>query len=274
MSVVLEALEVQLENAQKASAQVHDAIQEGKIAGLKIVMEGFECPEGFGVRFRDYEVGLVKNGNNWESARVNLDTDFDFSTGIKTVRASVNANGGREVEDLLAQAQFVQFTSPKLVEFKDMIEGINAKFQEEKEAAGAHAREISIAISDVKNANRELKVKEVKRQMNSSEGFDSIMLESTWGGFDIPRITLKRNWDREVINVRLENETMSGKSVDVVYTYRLYDGKTRVETEPKVRMENVDKFITQQLYRLDRIEEGELVQVTLQEMENSAKGTW
>jgi len=272
--LILDNLEKQLEVAVKANQEVHTMIQEGKIANLKQVMDGFECPEEFTVRFREYEVGLMKEGSNWESARVNIDTDYDFRTNTKSIKTSVNANGGSNVDDLLAQAKFVQFTSPKLEEFRVAVESIVKYFDEAKKSTGKDVRDIERAISDVEHGMRQLKIKEIKDQMLSSEGFDSILLESTWGGFDIPRITLKRNWDREVVNVKLTNETKSGKSVDVTYTYRLYDGTLRTGTEERVRMENVDKFISHQLYRLEKIEEGELVQVTLQEIENSDKGTW
>lgn len=271
MSVVLENLGKQLAIAVKANVKVHDAIQEAKIANLKSLMDGFELPEGFNLRFREYEVGLVKEGNSWESARVNLDSDFNFSSGIKTVRASVNANGGRDVEDLLAQASFVQFTSPKLDEFKVAIESVTKYFEEAKKSTGKDVNEIERAIRDVKYSLRQLKVDEIKRKMNTEEGFDSIIVESHWGGFDYPRITLKRNWDLEVVNIKLANETKSGKSVDVIYTYRLYDGQLVTRTEEKVRMENVDKFITQQLYRMNEIEDGQMKGVTLQEIDNKVE---
>ena len=131
--------------------------------------------------------------------------------------------------------------------------------------------EIERAIRDVKYSLRQLKVDEIKRKMNTEEGFDSIIVESHWGGFDYPRITLKRNWELEVVNIKLANETKSGKSVDVTYTYRLYDGQLVTRTEEKVRMENVDKFITQQLYRMNEIEDGQMKGVTLQEIDNKVE---
>ena len=271
MSVVLENLGKQLEVAVKANVKVHDAIQEVKIANLKSLMDGFELPEGFTIRFREYEVGLVKEGNSWESARVNLDSDFNFTTGIKTIRASVNANGGREVEDLLAQASFVQFTSPKLNEFKVAIESVAEQFDAQKKSTGKDVNEIEKAIRDVKWSIRQDRIKDIKRKMNTEEGFDSVIVESHWGGVDYPRITLKRDWDREVVNIKLSNETKSGKSVDVTYTYRLYDGELRTGTEERVRMENVDKFIHTQLYRMDNIAEGDMKEVTLQEIDNKVE---
>ena len=264
--LILDNLEKQLEVAVKANVEVHDKIDAGKIAEMKKLMEGFECPEGFTVRFRTYETALVKEGSNWESARVNIDTDYDFSTNTKSVKASVNANGGREVDDLLAQAHFVQFTSPKLEEFRVAVESVIKCFDEKKKSTGKDVRDIERAISDVKWGIFKLKVKEVKAKMFSSEGFDTVIVKSHWGGFDVPRITLKRNFDRDVVNVKLANETASGKSVDVTYTYRLYDGTLVTNTEEKVRMENVDTFIKNQLYRLEKIEEGELEQVTLEDM--------
>jgi len=59
MSVVLDNLNKQLEVAVKANVKVHDAIQEAKVANLKQVMKGFTLPEGFNVRFREYEVVMV-----------------------------------------------------------------------------------------------------------------------------------------------------------------------------------------------------------------------
>lgn len=271
MSVVLENLKKQLEFATIANVEVHNMIDAGKIAQMKTLMEGFECPEGFNVRFREYEVALVREGNNWESARVNLDTDYDFKTGDKTITASVNANGGREVDDLLAQAQFVQFTSPKLDEFKVAVESVVKYFEEDKKSTGKEVREIQKAISDVEHGMYQLKVKEVKAKMLSSEGFDSVIVKSHWGGNDIPRITLKREFDREVVNVKLANETTSGKSIDVIYTCRLYDGTLVTNTEERVRMENVDTFIKRMLFRMEKIEEGELEQVTLQDMDEKVE---
>lgn len=269
--LILDTLGKQLETAVKANVKVHNAIQEGKIANLKQVMKGFTLPEGFNVRFREYEVGLVKDGNNWESARVNIDSDFDFRTGETSIKASVNANGGREVDDLLAQAQFVQFTSPKLDEFKNAIESVTEQFAEQKKSTGRDVREIERAISDVKFGMRQLQIKEIKDQMKSKDGFDSVITESHWGGFDIPRITLKREFDREVVNVKLSNETASGKSVDVTYTYRLYDGTLYTATEERVRMDNVDQFINNQLYRMEKVKEGDMTQMTLEEIDKKVE---
>ena len=44
MSVVLENLNKQLEVAVKANVEVHNKIDAGKIAEMKKLMEGFECP--------------------------------------------------------------------------------------------------------------------------------------------------------------------------------------------------------------------------------------
>ena len=269
--LILDNLEKQLETAVKANIEVHDKIDAGKIAEMKKLMNGFECPEGFTVRFRTYEVGIVKEGSNWDSAWVNIDTDYDFATNTKSFKATLNAGGGRKVDDLLAQAQFVQFASPKLEEFKVAVESVVKYFDEAKKSTGKDVRDIERAIKDVKTGMRKLKVKEVKDKMLSDEGFDAVIVKSHWGGFDVPRITLKRNWDREVVNVKLANETTSGKSVDVVYTCRLYDGTLVTNTEERVRMENVDKFISHQLYRIEKVEEGELEQVTLEEINNKVE---
>lgn len=266
MSVVLDNLNKQLEVAVKANVKVHNAIQEGKVANLKQVMKGFTLPEGFNVRFREYEVGLVKDGNNYESARVNIDSDYDWKTGEKTIRTSVSANGGREVDDLLAQAQFVQFASPKLDEFKVAVESVVRYFAEDKKNTGAEVREIEKAISDVKTANYQLKMDNLIAQMNTKEGYQTVIVESHWGGVDYPRLTLKRDYDREVIRVKILKTSASGKSVDVEFTYRLYDGRELTNTEERVRMDNIKQFVRSQLYRIEKIEEGELTQVTLEEI--------
>ena len=258
MSVVLENLNKQLEVAVKANVEVHDKIDAGKIAEMKKLMEGFECPEGFNLRFRTYEVALRKGNNVWESARVNIDTDFDFQTCIKTVRASVNANGGREVDDLLAQAQFVQFTSPKLDEFKVAIESVTEYFKDVKRSTGETVREIERAISDVKSAQYQLKMDEVLRQMRSEEGYNTVVIKAHWGGVDYPRLQLKYNHTADVTRVKIVTESLSGKSAHILYDYKLYDGTVVTRGEDNVRMDNINDFIRQQLFRVEKIEEGEL----------------
>jgi hypothetical protein len=269
--LVLDNLEKQLETAVKANIEVHDKIDAGKITEMKVLMNGFECPEGFQLRFRTYETALVKEGSNWESARVNIDSEFDFETRTRSIKATVNANGGREVDELLAQAKFVQFTSPKLDQFEVAIESVAKYYEEAKNSTGKEVSAIERAIKEVEASMRKLKVDEVKNKMFSSEGFDTVITKTHWGGFGVPRITLKRDWDKEVVNVKLVNETTSGKSVDVIYTCRLYDGTLVTKTEERVRMQNVDAFIKGQLYRIEKVEEGELEQVTLEDMDQKVE---
>jgi hypothetical protein len=264
--LVLDNLAKQLETAVKANIEVHDKIDAGKITEMKVLMNGFECPEGFTLRFRTYETALVKEGNNWESARVNIDSEFDFETRTRSIKARLNANGGREVDELLAQAQFIQFTSTKLDQFEVAIESVVKHYEEAKKSTGKEVSDIERAIKEVEASMRKLKVDEIKNKMLSEDGFDTVIVKSHWGGFDVPRITLKREFDREVVNVKLVNETTSGKSVDVIYTCRLYDGTLVTKTEERVRMQNVDAFIRGQFYRIEKIEKGELEQVTLQDM--------
>lgn len=254
-----------LDNLQKQRVELSDQYQvldtrkdDATVQLLGVAMKGFEVPEGFSILKVVHEIALKKLGDNWSCARVNIDKERNFETFKREVRVSVNANGGRDVDSLLAQAEFVKFVSPKLDDIKTMIQDVEDSFEEELTSIRKDIREVEKAISDVKNAEYQLKVDEVLRQMKSEEGYNTVVTKSHWGGVDYPRLELKHNFSMDVVRVKILKTSTSGKSADVEYTYNLYDGTEVVRTEERVRMDNIMSFVRSQLYRVEKVEEGEL----------------
>lgn len=254
-----------LDNLQKQKVELSDQYQvldtrknDATVELLGVAMKGFEVPEGFSICKVKHEIALKELGSTWACARVNIDKERNFETFKREVKVSVNANGGYEVNSLLAQAEFVKFVTPKLDEIKKMVQDVEDSFEEELTGIRKDIREVEKAISDVKNAEYQLKVDEVFRQMNSEEGYDAVVTKSHWGGVDYPRLTLKREYSRDVVAVKILKTSASGKSADIEFTYSLYDGTRRTSTEERVRMDNLKSFVRQQLYRVEKIEEGEL----------------
>lgn len=257
--LVIDALQERLTIAADKFNEVDIKKDAEKIEVLQGMMNEFEVPEGFGLNFKTFEVGLKREGENWEVARVNLDTQRDFETFKRSVVASVNANGGREVDSLLAQASFVQFVTPHLDKFSRLMNHINEKFEGQLEEARKECRTLESAIRDVEDGVRRDKEQDIMRQMKSKKGFDTVIVESHWGGTDYPSLELKRDFHTySLVNVKLLKTTASGKSADLEVTEQLYDGSLRTRKEERVRMSNINKFIKGQLYRLEKIEEGEL----------------
>ena len=254
-----------LDNLQKQLTELNDQYlildtrkNDAIIELLNFAMKGFEVPEGFNIRTKTFEIGVVKEGNTWESARVNIDKERNFETFKREVRVSVSANGGREVEDLLAQAEFLKFVTPKLDDIRSMVQDVEDTFEEELSSIRRDCREVENAISDVKSAQYQLKVDEVFRQMRSEEGYNTVVTKSHWGGVDYPRLQLKYNHTADVTRVKIVTESLSGKSAHIEYDYKLYDGTVVTRGEDNVRMDNIKSFIRQQLFRVEKIESGEL----------------
>ena len=257
--LVIDALQERLAIAADKFAEVDNKKDAEKIEVLQGMMNQFEVPEGFALNFKTWEVGLKREGESWEVARVNLDTQRDYETFKRSVVASVNANGGREVDSLLAQASFVQFVTPHLDKFSRLMNHVNEKFEGQLDEARKECRTLEQAISDVKDGVRRDKELNILRQMKSAKGFDVVITESHWGGTDYPTIELKRGYGTyNLVNVKVTKMTTSGKSVDVEVTEQLYDGSLRTRKEERVRMSNIKKFVKGQLYRLEKVEEGEL----------------
>ena len=254
-----------LDNLQKQKVELSDQYQvldtrkdDATVELLGVAMKGFQVPEGFSIVKVKHEIGLKQLGSTWASARVNIDKERNFETFKREVKVSVNANGGRDVDDLLAQAEFVKFVTPKLDEIRGMVQDVEDSFEEELTSVLKDLREVEKAISDVKNAEYQLKMDEVFRQMESEEGYNAVVTKSHWGGVDYPRLTLKRDYSRDVVAVKILKTSASGKSADIEFTYSLYDGTTRTSTEDRVRMDNIKSFVRQQLYRVEKVESGEL----------------
>lgn len=254
-----------LDNLQKQKVELCDQYQvletrkdDATVELLGVAMKGFKVPEGFSILKVKHEISLKKLGDTWACARVNIDKERNFETMKREVKVSVNANGGYDVDSLLAQASFVQFATLKLDEIKKMIQDVEDSFEPEMTTILRDIREVDKAISDVKNAEYKLKMDEVFRQMNSEKGYDAVITKSHWGGVDYPRLTLKRDYSRDVVAVKILKTSASGKSADIEFTYSLYDGTTRTSTEERVRMDNLRSFVRQQLFRIEKIQEGEL----------------
>ena len=257
--LVIDALRERLAIAADKFNEVDTKKDAEKIEVLQGMMNQFEVPEGFALNFKTFEVGLKREGENWEVARVNLDTQRDFETFKREVVASVNANGGREVDSLLAQASFVQFVTPHLDKFSQLMNTINEKFEGQLNEVRKDCRTLEQAIRDVEDGVRQEKERDIMRQMKSKKGFDTVIVESHWGGTDFPTIELKRGYSTyNLVNVKILKTTASGKSVDLEITEQLYDGSPRIRTEERVRMTNIESFMRNQLYRLEKIEKGEL----------------
>ena len=257
--LVIDALQERLNIAGDKFNEVDTKKDGEKIEVLQGMMNQFEVPEGFVLNFKTFEVGLRREGENWEVARVNLDTQRNFETYQREVSASVNANGGREVDSLLAQASFVQFVTPHLDKFSQLMNTINEKFEGQLNEIRKDCRDLESAIRDVEDGVRKEKEQGIMRQLKSKKGFDVVIVESHWGGTDFPTLELKRDYNTyNLINVKILKTTASGKSADLEITEQMYDGTPRTRKEERVRMSNVNRFIKGQLYRLEKIEEGEL----------------
>ena len=257
--LVIDALQERLNIAADKFAEVDNKKDAEKVEVLQGMMNQFEVPEGFVLNFKTWAVELKREGESWEVARVNLDTERDYDTMKREVKASVNAQGGREVDSLLAQASFVQFVTPHLNKFGRLMNHINEKFEGQLEEARKECRALEYAIRDVEEGVRKDKELEILRQMKSAKGFDTVITESHWGGTDYPTLELKRDHSTyNLVNVKVTKTTASGKSVDVEVVEQLYDGSLRTRKEERVRMSNLKRFVHNQLYRLEKIEEGEL----------------
>ena len=257
--LVIDALQERLTIAANNHHEIDIKKDAEKIEVLQGMMNEFEVPEGFALFFKTWGIELKKEGESWEVARVNLDTERDYDTMKREVKASVNAQGGREVDSLLAQASFVQFVTPHLNKFGRLMNHINEKFGSQLDEARKECRTLEQAISDVEAGVRRDKELEILRQMKSAKGFDTVITESHWGGTDYPTLELKRDHSTyNLVNVKVTKMTTSGKSVDVEVVEQLYDGSLRTRKEERVRMSNLNRFIKGQLHRLERIEEGEL----------------
>ena len=257
--LVLDNLESQLAVLSQSYKELDDRKDATLIEMLDLAMKGFEVPEGFTVRTKTYEIGIVKEGQHWESARVNIDKERNYETFKREIKVSVNANGGREVDDLLAQADFVRFVTPKLDDIKGLIQDVEDQFEQVLTDVRKDCREVEKAISDVKSAEYQLRIDNVLRQMKSKDGFDVLITESLWGGTDHPILELKRGYSTyNLTNVKITKETASGKSVNVEYLCKLFDGTDSVRTEERVRMSNVMDLVRNQLYREEKVAEGEL----------------
>ena len=254
-----------LDNLQKQLTELNDQYQvldtrkdDATVELLGVAMKGFNVPEGFSVLKVKHEISLKKLGETWGCARVNIDKQRNFETFKREIKVSVNANGGYDVDSLLAQAEFVKFVTPKLDDIKKMLQDVEDSFEPEMTNILRDIREVQKAIGDVKDAEYQLKVDEIFRQMKSKDGYDTVVTKSHWGGVDYPRLQLKYNYSADVTRVKIVTESLSGKSAHIEYDYKLYDGTVVTRGEDNVRMDNIKSFVRQQLFRVEKIEEGEL----------------
>lgn len=257
--LVIDALQEKLTIALDKSAEIEGSVEVEKIEVLRAMMNEFEVPEGFVLAINTWEVGLNREGEHWVEARVQLYTQRNYETLKREVVAEVSANGGRVVGSLLAQASFVQFVAPHLGKFARCMSHIEDKFQSQLDENRKECRTLESAIKEVEDGVNREKELDILRQMKSSNGFDTVITESPYGGITYPPLYLKR--DRityDLVNVKVLKMSASGKSVDVQVVEQLFDGNLRTRTEERVRISNLKRFIQVQLLLIQKVEEGEL----------------
>ena len=260
MKAKLKGLEKQLEATSTLYKAVREELREAKEIALVDQMAKFIVPDGFRIATRQYQIALMQDGQNWESARVNIENTYDYQGKREyVIVASVNANGGSSVDDLLAQAKFVQFVSPRLSAIEGAINGVSKEFAEVIKTTEKELQAVETQIGEVKFSIREASKKAILEEMKSEQGFSVSCLTDHWGHLSHPCLELKFDYHTYALaNVRIDRVTASGKSADVTIKSLLNDNTLRTTVEKNVRMTNIDSLISIELLRREKAQEGEI----------------
>ena len=254
-------LELQLKEAETALGMLLDQKEAARATVIANAFSEFTAPEGARLNTRECsaEFDMMDGSYTYTLARLEIGMDWkrDFKTrGYKaTYRFSSGDND--QIKFLPAIADFITIASLKADVmcklFVDIDQSFSSKLSEARKVRDGIQQELNEIDRDRQQAKRDA----ILDLMKSDEGFVPIVAKPTdeykWTKYT--NLTMK--WDWEISNpvlIKVVGQSASGKSVKVVVSRKNWDGSIYTYDVETIRMDNLTRFINQEVNLRDTVE--------------------
>ena len=254
-------LEVQLAEQQTALGLIEDQKINARTLTISSAFGEFTAPEGLRVDAFERRIELQQlqeNGYPHTLARLEIDREFNYDYTQQGYKASYRFNSGDndQIQFLPAIADFITIASQKADVICKLFVDIDSAFKEKMLEAQKAVNATHGQISEINRAETQAK-KDAILDLMKGDGFVPLRAKPNkeYGWVRGTDLQMKFDWTISAPSlIKIVGTSSSGKSVKVEVSRTLYDGKTVTGDVETIRMDNINRFITQELDLREHVE--------------------
>jgi len=255
-------LELELKEAQTALGLLCDKKIAARTTTISNAFSSFTAPEGtrLSVREKSVEFERMDGKYAYTLARLSVDTAYDENYSKKGYRGGYrfNSGGDDEIKFLPAIADFITIASKKIDVICKLFVDIDIAFGPKLLEARKVRDEIQRELNQIDFDRQQAKKDAILNLMKSDAGFVPLKAKKTddnWGYTQKTDLKMKFNWEvHDPCLIKIVGTSASGKSAKVQVSIERYDGSIHTFEPENVRMENINSFISSEVYFRDRVE--------------------
>ena len=254
-------LELQLKEAQTAYGMLFDQKEAARTTVIANAFSEFVAPEGTRLSTREssVEFDMLDGKYAYTLARLEINTDWSSDYKTRGYKATYRFSSGDndQIKFLPAIAEFITIASLKADIICKLFLDIDNGFKDKMSEARKVRDDIQVELNEIDRARQQAKRDAILDLMKSDEGFVPIVAKPTdeyrWTKYT--NLTMK--WDWEISNpvlIKVVGQSASGKSVKVEVSRKNWDGSIYTYDVTTIRMDNLTRFIHQEVNLRDTVE--------------------
>ena len=253
-------LELQLKEANTAYGLLYDQKEAARTAAISGAFGKFTAPEG--TRLSAYETNIEfdrMDGNYaYTLARLSVETAYDENYSKKGYKGAYrfNSGGSEEIKFLPAMAEFITIASEKIDVICKMFVDIDLVFGPKMNEARKVRDGIQRELNEIDYARQQAK-KDAILDLMKGDGFVPLRAKPNkeYGWVQGTNLQMKFNWEvQSPALIKIVGMSASGKSAKVEVSIKRYDDSIHTYQPENVRMDNINAFISREVYFRDRVE--------------------
>ena len=255
-------LELELKEAQTAYGLLCDKKVAARTAAVSGAFGKFTAPEG--TRLSAYESSIelqIFDGRYANTlARLSVETAYDENYSKKGYKGSYrfHSGGDEEIKFLPAIADFITIAADRIDAICKTFVDIDLVFGPKLMEARKVRDGIQTELTQIDLQRQQAKKDAILDLMKSDAGFVPLKAKKTddnWGYTQKTDLKMKFNWEvHDPSLIKIVGMSSSGKSAKVEVSITRYDGSIHTFQPENVRMENINTFISHEVYFRDRVE--------------------
>ena len=254
-------LELELKEAQTAYGLLCDKKIAARTAAISGAFGKFTAPEGtrLSVREKSVEFEIFDGRYANTLARLSVETAYNEDYTKKGYKGGYRffSGGDEEVKFLPAIADFITIASDRINAVCKTFVDIDLVFGPKLTEARKVRDEIQKELNQIDFARQQAK-RDAILDLMKGDGFVPLKAKKTddnWGYTQKTDLKMKFDWTvSDPALIKIVGMSASGKSAKVEVSIERYDGSIHTFQPENVRMDNINSFISHEVYFRDRVE--------------------
>jgi len=255
-------LELELKEAQTAYGLLCEKKSDARTAAISTAFGSFTALEGTRLQVMEKSIEFQRFDGQYAYtlARLSVDVAYNEDYSKKGYKGGYrfNSGGDEEIKFLPAIADFITIASEKIDVICKMFVDIDLVFGPKLMEARKVRDGIQTELNRIDLQRQQAKKDAILNLMKSDAGFVPLKAkkkDDNWGYTQKTDLKMKFNWEvHDPALIKIVGMSASGKSAKVQVSIERYDGSIHTFEPENVRMENINAFISSEVYFRDRVE--------------------